>query len=185
MNNKEKMKRTYDEIHAPEALTWKVMDMSKEMNAKKFKVRSVVKYAICTLAIVALAYGATDGITYAATGEALTTKITAKIKTFINGEEKEQNIELDESGTGEMTIPKEDGTTKIIKLQPRSREELEDAEFAEVTEYVDENGNPVDPSLLADIEADGTLSYYGDIGAGTIVVELDENGEIISIDVVE
>lgn len=181
MNNKEKFKRTYDDIHAPEALLWKVKDMSKEKNTKRFKVRNVARYAVCTLALVAVTYAASDGISYATTGETL----TAKIKVMISGEEKEQEVRIDENGKGEMVLEKKDGATKTIKITPKSREELEKNEFAEITGYEDENGNPVDPELLARLEADGSLSYYGNLENYEIVVELDENGEVISTDIVE
>ena len=41
MKNRESVKRVYDEIHAPDALFGKVMEMDK----KQSKVRNIVKYA--------------------------------------------------------------------------------------------------------------------------------------------
>ena len=64
MKNREKVERVYDEIHAPEALVWKVMDMSKEMKTKEFKTRNVVKYAVCTLAVVVATFAASNGIAF-------------------------------------------------------------------------------------------------------------------------
>lgn len=178
MKNKEKFKRTYDDIHAPEALLWKVMDMNKEKNTKKFRMRNAMKYAVCTLAITAVTGLASNGICYATTGESLVTKI----KVSINGGENE--VVLDENGKGQITIPKEDGSEQVVQVNPKSKEELTANDFGE---YTDENGNPVEPDLIVQMEGDGNISYNGDLSNSEIALDYYEMDGVtgVSIDVVD
>lgn len=50
MRNKEYVKNTYDEIHVPEALLGKVMDM----NGKKNRIRKITQYAVSAAAALAI-----------------------------------------------------------------------------------------------------------------------------------
>lgn len=111
MKNQEKFKQTFDEIHAPEALLGKVMDL--QMEKKEFKTRNLVKAAVCALAVTLGMFGAGNGICYAATGESLVTKM----KIVINGEETVQDVEwkqTEEGYHGEVVIPDEDGASVTV-----------------------------------------------------------------------
>ena len=111
MNNQEKFKQTFDQVHAPEALLGKVMDL--QMEKREFKTRNLVKVAVCALALGLGLFGAGNGICYAATGESLVTKI----KVVINGEEMQQDIEWTQQGDiyhGEAVIPSEDGSSVTV-----------------------------------------------------------------------
>lgn len=156
MKNKEKVERVYNEIHAPEALVWKVMDMSKEMETKNYKARNVVKYAVCTLAIMAMTFMASNGICYAATGESLVTKI----KVTINGEEKQEDMNWTKDGDtyqGTVTIPGEDGSETNVTINAENTEEFDADIIIESGDGVDENGMEVEESVTLEIE-DGEIT---------------------------
>ena len=79
MKEAEDVKKVYEQIHAPEALLGKVMEMKKDT----FKFRNCMKFAVAALAALVLTFVAGNGICYAATGETL----FSKIKVSINGKE--------------------------------------------------------------------------------------------------
>ncbi len=111
MNNQEKFKRTYDEVHTPEGLLGKVMDL--QMEKREFKTRYFVKVAVCVLALGLGLFGAGNGICYAATGESLVTKMMV----VINGEETLYDVTWTEDGNvcyGEVVIPSEDGSSITV-----------------------------------------------------------------------
>lgn len=157
MKNKEKVERVYNEIHAPEALVWKVMDMSKEKETKRFKTRNVVKYAVCTLAIMVVTFMASNGICYAATGESLVTKI----KVTINGEEKQQDINWTKDGytyQGEVTIPGEDGSETTIVIDAENAEAFDTDIIIESGDEVNEDGSVVEDSVTLEIKDGDTVN---------------------------
>ncbi len=84
MKKEENVKKVYDQIHAPEALLGKVMEMKKDT----FRFRKVVKYALVTAAALVMTFVAGNGICYAATGESL----ISNIKFLVNGKEVEHEI---------------------------------------------------------------------------------------------
>ena len=157
MKNREKVERVYKEIHAPEALVWKVMDMSKTMETKKFKTRNVVKYAVCTLAIMAMTFMASNGICYAATGESLVTKI----KVTINGVEKQQDMNWTKDGDtyqGSVTIPGEDGSETTVIIDAESTEAFDTDIIIESGESVGENGMEVEESITFEVKDGETVN---------------------------
>ncbi|MBR6536074.1 MAG: hypothetical protein IKT67_02645 [Lachnospiraceae bacterium] len=108
MNEKENIKKIYDQIHAPEALLGKVMEMKKDT----FKFRNCVKYAVAAVAALALTFVASNGICYAATGETW----ISKIKVNINGNEVTPDVTWKEEdgnmvGTFEMELDSVDEET--------------------------------------------------------------------------
>ncbi len=111
MNNQEKFKQTFDQVHAPEELLGKVMDM--QMEKKEFRTRNLVKALVCAVALGLGLFGAGNGICYAATGESLVTKM----KVIIDGEEKLYDVEWKQQGNvyhGNVTIPSEDGSSVTV-----------------------------------------------------------------------
>ena len=111
MNNKETIKHVYDEIHAPDALFGKVM----EMNKKESKARYAIKYAVCTAAALAVAFVTSNGVCYATTGETWVSKAIV----YINGERSEQEVTWHESGDlvyGEIEVPVEDGEEVQVQM---------------------------------------------------------------------
>ena len=167
MKNREKVERVYSEIHAPEALVWKVMDMSKEMEMKKFTTRNVVKYVVCTLAIMAMTFMASNGICYAATGESLVTKI----KVTINGVEKQQDMNWTKEGDtyqGTVTIPGEDGSETTVTIDAESTEAFNTDIIIDSNEVVGENGMDVEESITFEIKDGETANSV------TISTEVEE-----------
>lgn len=133
MNNKEKIKNVYDDIHASDALFRKVMSMNK----KETKFRDVMKFAATAVAGLALMFVASNGICYAATGETL----TSKVKVLINGEEKEAELTWteDENGIyGEYQIEVDEDEEVVIEMV----DELGDENV--VFDISDEDANPED-----------------------------------------
>ncbi|MBO5426310.1 MAG: hypothetical protein J6A25_12445 [Lachnospiraceae bacterium] len=110
MNNKEFVRGVYDEIHAPEELFGKVMDMNK----KEAKKNKVMRFAAGAVATLALAFVASNGICYAATGETWVEKAIV----YINGEEQEVEIEMHQDGDttyGEVSFEvDEEDTVSVI-----------------------------------------------------------------------
>ena len=165
MKNREKVERVYNEIHAPEALVWKVMDMSKEMETKKFKTRNAVKYAVCTLAVMVVTFMASNGICYAATGESLVTKI----KVTINGEEKQADINWTKDGDtyqGEVTIPGEDGSETTVVIDAENAEAFDTDIIIESGDGVDENGMEVEKSVTLEVrdgETADAVTYENEV----------------------
>ena len=117
MNEENNIKEVYDQIHAPEALLGKVMEMKKDT----FKFRNCVKFAVAAVAALALTFVAGNGICYAATGETL----FSKIRFYVNGEEVEHDITWREEdgtmvGTFEMeldSVDEETGEQQKVQAQ--------------------------------------------------------------------
>ena len=84
MNNKEFVRGVYDEIHAPEELFGKVMDMNKKESKKK----NILRYVAGVAATLGVAMVASNGICYAATGETWIEKAIV----YINGEVRTKRI---------------------------------------------------------------------------------------------
>ena len=99
MKEAENVKKVYDQIHAPEALLGKVMEMKKDT----FKFRNCVKYAVAAVAALVFTFVASNGICYAATGQTW----ISKIKININGNEVTPDVTWEEKD-GNMV-----GTFKI------------------------------------------------------------------------
>lgn len=156
MKNKEKVERVYNEIHAPEALVWKVKDMSKEMEVKKFKTRNVVKYAVCALAVMAMTFVASNGICYAATGETLVTKV----KWMINGEESELDMNWTKDGDnykGEVVFPDENGSEKSVMIETENQDGALPNVFINSDDQTDEEGNVVEDIVTVVVDDDAKV----------------------------
>jgi len=123
MKERESVKKVYDEIHAPEALLRKVM----EMNKKDFKFRNAVKFVAMAAAALAITVVASNGICYAATGETW----IGKMKVLINGVEMEQEVTWERQedmlvGTIEMEVEEGEPFEMEIVTEDEEAERLED-----------------------------------------------------------
>ncbi|MBQ8799466.1 MAG: hypothetical protein IJZ55_07875 [Lachnospiraceae bacterium] len=108
---KENVKRVYDEIHAPEVLLGKVMEMKKD----EFKRRRTVKYIAAAVLVLALSVVASNGICYAATGETW----IGKMMVYINGEKTEQEVTWQQDGDtlyGVMELEVEEGEPFVLEM---------------------------------------------------------------------
>ncbi len=111
MKNKETIKYVYDEIHAPDMLFGKVMEMDK----KESKMRYVFKYVVGAAAALAITFVTSNGVCYATTGETWVSKAIV----YINGEKTEQEVTWHESGDlvyGEIEVPVEDGEEVQVRM---------------------------------------------------------------------
>lgn len=143
MKNREAVKCLYDEIHAPDALSGKVMEMDK----KQSKVRNIVKYAMGTAAALALAFVTSNGICYAATGQTW----VSKANVYINGEAMEQELEWHQEGDllySTIEVPVEEG----------------DEARVEVYSFVTDREQPVEQMMIM---SDSTLEKAVNEGAIT------------------
>lgn len=123
MKERESVKKVYDEIHAPEALLRKVM----EMNKKDFKFRNAVKFVAMAAAALVITVVASNGICYAATGETW----IGKMKVLINGVETEQEVTWERQedmlvGIIEMEVEEGEPCEMEIVAEDEEAERLED-----------------------------------------------------------
>ncbi len=141
----DKIKQVYDEIHAPEALLGKVMEMKKD----EFKGRMMVKYIAAAVLALVITVVASNGICYAATGETW----IGKMKVWINGVETEQEVtwqqdgdvlygvmemEVEEGEPFEMEIATDAGVTdrfeEVVIVAVTTEEDKDDSESDEAAE---------------------------------------------------
>ena len=139
MNNRDYVRGAYDEIHAPDALFGKVMDM-KNKEVKKFDKRNVLKYA-AAFAAIAVAFAGSNGICYAATGETW----VEKAYVYINGEKQEQEINYTQEGDTEvgeiqLEVDEDDDVEVSLVEEVVLTEENTDSSMENTAEIKNENG---------------------------------------------
>lgn len=127
---KEKIRQVYDEIHAPEVLLGKVMEMKKD----EFKGRRMVKYIAAAVLALAITVVASNGICYAATGETW----IGKMKVWINGVETEQDVTWQQDGdtligTLEMEVEEGEPFEMEIVTEAGETDEFEEVVIVAVT----------------------------------------------------
>lgn len=108
MKNKEYVRGAFDEIHAPDALFGKVMDMNK----KESRMRNVLKNVTKVAAALVLTFAASNGICYAATGETWVSKAVV----YINGEPEEMDVTWHQDGDdvyAEITVDADDEASVV------------------------------------------------------------------------
>lgn len=204
MKNRDYVRGAYDEIHAPDALFGKVMNMKKKEN----NMRNVLKYAAAAFGVFAITFAASNGICYAATGETW----VGKAIVYINGEKQEKDITWTQDGdtlVGEVEIAAEEGVVYEVVEVPDENGDIvvEDVqieftdnnvdEFAvdgtstgsyisqdSVPELKSENGKiylvvadeKVDITEdFADGEATGEIKYDGEVASYTVTGTLDDH----------
>lgn len=136
MNNKEFVRGVYDEIHAPEELFGKVMNMNK----KESKKNNIMRFATGAVATLALAFVASNGICYAATGETW----VEKAYIYINGEKQEIEMEMHQDGdvtygSVEFEVDEND-TNEIVYSETLPEEELPEGQLEETASLEEKDG---------------------------------------------
>lgn len=91
MRNEKWYKETFDQVHVPDKLLGKVMDMENQTKAKKGW-----RYAMGALGTAFALFVASNGICYAATGETWVSRMTF----FFNGEKVEKDVTWQDNGDG-------------------------------------------------------------------------------------
>lgn len=91
MENKKWYQETFDQVHVPDKLLGKVMDMENQTKAKKGW-----RYAMGALGTAFALFVASNGICYAATGETWVSRMTI----YFNGEKVEKDVTWQDNGDG-------------------------------------------------------------------------------------
>ncbi len=171
MNNRDYVRGAYDEIHAPDALFGKVMDM-KNKEVKKFDKRNVLKYA-AAFAAFAVAFAGSNGICYAATGETW----VEKAYVYINGEKQEVDVTITQEGdatVAEMHLDVDENDDVVVSMVDESDVSTKDTvgSMSNTVELKTENGKVILVAYgqtvditedFADGEARGQVEYDGDM----------------------
>ena len=173
MNNREYVRGAYDEIHAPDALFGKVMDM-KNKEVKKFDKRNVLKYA-AAFAAIAVAFAGSNGICYAATGETW----VEKAYVYINGEKQEQEINYTQEGDTEvgeiqLEVDEDDDVEVSLVEEVVLTEENTDSSMENTAEIKNENGK-VYLVVLGE-----TVDITEDFADGEAAGQVDCDGEMVN-----
>lgn len=181
MNNRDYVRGAYDEIHAPDALFGKVMDM-KNKEVKKFDKRNVLKYA-AAFAAFAVAFAGSNGICYAATGETW----VEKAYVYINGEKQEVDVTITQEGdatVAEMHLDVDENDDVVVSMVDEADVSTEDNEgsmdnTAELKSeggkvYLVVAGETVDiTDDLVDGEASGQVECEGEMVNYTVTGTVD------------
>ena len=149
-----KIKNVYDEIHAPEALLGKVMEMKKD----EFKKRAVIKYIAAAVLALVLTVVASNGICYAATGETW----IGKIKILVNGVEQEHDITWEKDGDlifGIMEIEVEEGEPLSLEMvtdaaEAAGADSIEDVVILAVHSFEEENEEGTESDTEGDVASE-------------------------------
>lgn len=150
MRNSEYYKKAYDEVHAPAALLGKVMNMKKER--KEIKKKNTAKKWLTAAAAMALCFAASNGISYAATGETWVQKVTI----YLNGEQVEQDVTFHQEGDmliGEFELEDVDSTAYVvIENDGDTAGDVDSDEYIQSNEFFqtigDENNDTVNMELV-------------------------------------
>lgn len=160
MRLKKEYQDTFNEVHAPEALSRKVMNMSKENN-KKIAVFASKWVAAAALALVVFVGG--NGVAYAATGNSL----LKTVMIYVNGNGREVELEekVDEDGNTyyEGSYEVEDGAGYVCITDEIEANDVQLEIIEESAEVVEKDGKLylVDGEVEIDITedlADGNAS---------------------------
>lgn len=185
MKNREYYQSVFDEVHVPQDVLGKVMDMG--MEEKKLRKKKVWKNAMTTVAALAVCFVASNGICYAATGSTWTEKVLL----YINGEPMEQEVTWQEDGDriyAEVEVEVDEGGDVVAYFEetvPGDEEAYYDY-MTLVTEIVEEdgkiylviNGEKID--ITEDI-ADGSCSGTVEIGGVVTAYQVEGNANEYSI----
>ena len=154
IKNRVYVRETFEELHAPEGLRRKVMDMTK-VDVKKTGMSIVKKLAVAAAMVIMLFVGS-NGVVYAMTGSTLVETITAKMN--INGVWKDVELEGEVLQDGTMQysttvdVP-EGGTVEIVVISD------EEADAADVLFYMD---TATELSRTEIVEEDGKIYFIDD-----------------------
>ena len=151
---KEKIRQVYDEIHAPEVLLGKVLEMKKD----EFKGRRMVKYSAAAVLALAITVVASNGICYAATGETW----IGKIKILVNGVEQEHDITWEKDGDlifGIMEIEVEEGEPLSLEMvtdaaEAAGADSIEDVVILAVHSFEEENEEGTESDTEGDVASE-------------------------------
>lgn len=185
MKNKEYYQSVFDEVHVPQEVLGKVMDMG--MEEKKLRKKKVWKNAMTTVAALAICFVASNGICYAATGSTWTEKVLL----YINGEPTQQEITWQQDGDvtyAEMEVEVDEAGEVVVYHEETvpGDEETSYEYMTLVTEVVEEDGkiylviNGEKTDITEDF-ADGSCSGTVEMDGVVITYQVDGNANEYSI----
>ncbi len=204
MNKEDKMKayvqNTYDELHAPEGLRRKVMDISME-NAKKPGMFVMKKLAVAA-ALAAVLFAGSNGVAYAMTGNTWVETVVAKIRVNDTWQDVEMEGEVLEDGTVQysttLNVQDKDSVEIVLISDAVGVDSLEisagdGAEGTLPEVYIDMDTTTVDSNIGVAKEDDKVYFVDGDIkiditddmADGAASVSYEKNGETYQYEVKE
>jgi len=200
-NLKKYVQNTYDELHAPEGLRRKVMNMT-EMKAKKTGM-SVGKKLAMAAAIAAVLFAGSNGVAYAMTGSTWVENVVARIS--VNG--VWQDVEMEgvvlEDGTVQysttLDVQDEDSVEIVLVSDAAEADSLKisagdgaESSFPEIyinmdtTTTVDCNiGVVKEDDSVYFVDGDIKIDITEDIADGAASVSYEKNGETYQYEVKE
>lgn len=205
MNKEDKLKEyvqnTYDEMHAPEGLRRKVMNMN-EMNVKKTGMAVGKKLAMAA-AIAAVLFAGSNGVAYAMTGSTWVETVIAKVS--VNGvwQDVEMKGEVLEDGTLQYstTLDVQDGdNVKIVLVNDAADVDSLEIRANDGTEsappkyYIDMDTNVTIESNIGVakeydkvyfVDGDIKIDITEDMADGAASVSYEKNGETYQYEVKE
>ncbi len=154
MENKKWYQETFDQVHVPDKLLGKVMDMENQTKAKKGW-----RYAMGALGTAFALFVASNGICYAATGETWVSRVTI----YFNGGSIEKDVTWQDNGDGTFL-----GTVEM--------DSDEETGLVMFTDDVDMTNNGTYSFEEDGMTADGNAEYVSSVI--DCVVEEDEDGSV-------
>ncbi len=154
MENKKWYQETFDQVHVPDKLLGKVMDMENRTKAKKGW-----RYAMGALGTAFALFVASNGICYAATGETWVSRVTI----YFNGGSIEKDVTWQDNGDGTFL-----GTVEM--------DSDEETGLVMFTDDVDMTNNGTYSFEEDGMTADGNAEYVSSVI--DCVVEEDEDGSV-------
>ena len=189
MNKEDKVKEyvqdTYNELHAPEGLRRKVMNMN-ELKEKKFGM-SVVKKLAVAVAIAAVLFAGSNGVAYAMTGSTWVETMMAKIS--INGvwQDVEMEGEVLEDGTVQYstTLEVEEGDTVDIVAVSDSEGPKQYAVTVDTTVVDDRMDVVNEDGIIYLVDGDVKIDITKDMEDGIATGSYEKNGKEFQYEVKE
>ena len=189
MNKEDKLKEyvqnTYEELHAPDGLRRKVMNMN-EFNAKKMGM-SVVKKLAVAAAIAAVLFAGSNGVTYAMTGSTWVETMMARVN--VNG--VWQDVELEGEVLEDGTI-RYSTTLNVQEEEPVGMVIVTDSVPPEHVEiYTDTTVEPERTEIVVEdgrvylVVGDMTIDITEDMTDGSATGSYEKNGKEFRYEVKE
>lgn len=189
MNKEDKLKEyvrnTYDELHAPDGLRRKVMNMN-EFNAKKMGM-SVVKKLAVAAAIAAVLFAGSNGVAYAMTGSTWVETMMARIN--VNGvwQDVELEGEVLEDGTIQysttLDVQEEEPVGMVIVTDSVPPEHVEI--YTDTTVEPERTEIVVEDGIVYLVVGDMTIDITEDMTDGIATGSYEKNGKEFQYEVKE
>ena len=183
---KEYVQSTFEELHAPDGLRRKVMNMSTNVTKKGM---SFGKKLAVAAALAVVLFAGSNGVAYATTGSTWVETVIAKITVDGVVQDVEMDVKLREDGLVEYhgTVEVEDGhEVGVLILNDSVPEgaavivmEMDTNIVPERTEVIEEDGK------LTLVVGEVTIDITEDMADGTATGSFEKNGEMYQYEVKE